>query len=175
VSPGTSVTVAGRFTALATGAPLAGAPLEVQQITGTGAESTIATLTADADGGWSYVAAPAQNVLLRALHRMAPAAVSDIVVLAVAPAITLSLASSSPLAVTGTVAPAGPRVTLDLYRVAASGRRHRVASKQLAAAGGSFHAQFRRLRPGQYVLLARTVASVQYAEGASAPLEVTLP
>jgi N-acetylmuramoyl-L-alanine amidase len=174
VSPGTSVTIAGGLTGVATGAPLAGAPLEIQQITGTGTESTIATLTAGADGSWSYVATPVQNVLLRALHRPAPAAVSDIVVLAVAPAITLALVSTSPLAVTGTVAPAGPGVTLDLYRVAASGRRHRVASKQLAAAGGSFHAQFRQLRSGAYVLVARTVASVQYAAGASAPLTVTI-
>ena len=175
VSPRTSVTIAGRFTALATGAPLAGAPLEIQQITGTGAESTIATLTADPDGAWSYVATPAQNVLLRALHRPAPAAVSDIVLLAVAPAITLSLASTSPLAVTGTVTPGGPGVTLDLYRVAASGRRRLLASKQLAATGGSFHAQFRHRGSGRYVLVASTVASVQYAAGASAPLTVTIP
>jgi hypothetical protein len=96
-------------------------------------------------------------------------------VLAVAPAITLSLASTSPLAVTGTVAPAGPTVTLDLCRVAASGRRHVVASKRLAAAGGSFHAQFRHLRSGSYVLVARTIATVRYAAGASAPLAVTVP
>ncbi len=87
----------------------------------------------------------------------------------------ISLESTAPLTVSGTVTPAGPGVTLDVYRVKASGRRHLVASKRLAAAGGNFHASFRRLRPGRYVLVAGTVASVLYAPGASAPLMVTIP
>src|SRR5581483_10976980 len=39
--PGTAVTVSGRLSDLRSGAPLAGAPLEVQQITGTDTEITI--------------------------------------------------------------------------------------------------------------------------------------
>ncbi len=175
VSPGTSVTVAGRLADLAGGGPLAGAPIELQQITGTDTETTIAALTTDADGAWSYPFAPAANTLLRALHRPPPAAVSDVVVIAVAPVLTLTLVSSSPLTVSGTVAPAGPHVTIDLYRVLArGGGRRLVASRQLAAAGGSFHARIKRPRPGRYVLVARTAAGARYAAGASPPLRLTL-
>ena len=103
--------------------------------------------------------------MLRALHRVAPAAVSDVVVIAVAPALTLSLVSSSPLVVSGTVTPAGPRVTIDLYR----GRRL-VASKAVTAPGGSFRARVKQPHPGRYAVVARTAASARYAAGASAPV-----
>jgi hypothetical protein len=172
--PGTAVTITGRLTDVATGAPFATAPLEIQQITGTGTETTIATVSTDADGGWSYTTAPVQNTLLRALHRPAPASVSDIVVLAVAPVLTLTLVASAPLSVAGTVAPAGPHVTLGLYRVPKRGRRKLVKSRQLAAAGGQFAATFRNLAPGRYVLVAQTAASARYAAGVSPPLEVEL-
>ena len=95
------------------------------------------------------------------------------VVIAVAPVITLSLASPSPLTVTGTVTPAGPRVTIDLYRVGAHAQRL-VASKQRAAAGGSFRARFRPPGPGRYVVIARTAAGTRYAAGASPTLQLTL-
>jgi hypothetical protein len=169
------VTITGRLTDLPSGAPLAGAPLEVQQITGTEAETTIATLTTDADGSWSYTTAPVQNTLLRALHRPAPASVSDIVVLAVAPVVTLTIDSAAPLTVSGAVSPAGPRVTLDLYRVLKSGRRKLVKSRQLAASGGQFTATFRRLAPGRYVLLAGTAASARYAAGAAPATALVIP
>ncbi|HET6868909.1 MAG TPA: hypothetical protein VFH80_23555, partial [Solirubrobacteraceae bacterium] len=172
--PGTPVTITGRLTDLHSGAPLTGAPIEVQQITGTDTETTIATVTTDANGGWSYTTAPAQNTLLRALHRPAPASVSDIVVLAVAPAVTLSVVSTAPLTVTGTVAPAGPAVTLDVYRVLASGRRKLARSRQLAATDGQFTASFRRLAPGHYVLFASTTPSARYASGVSPPATVLL-
>jgi hypothetical protein len=165
VSPGTAVIVAGRLAQLSGGGPLPGAAVELQQITGTDTETTIATLTTDADGAWSYAFAAQVNSLLRALHRPAPAAVSDVVVIAVAPVVTLSLASPAPLIVSGTVTPAGPHVTIDLYR----GRRL-VASKRVAAAGGSFRARIKRPRPGRYVLIARTAASAGYAAGASPPV-----
>jgi hypothetical protein len=175
-APGTIVTVTGRLTDLHSGAPLAGAPLEVQQIAGADAETTIATLTTGADGGWSYTAAPAQNTLLRALHRPAPATVSAIVVLAVAPAVTVTVVSTAPLTVTGTVAPAGPRVILDLYRVLnRSGRRRLVKSRQLAASAGQFSATFRGLAPGRYVLLASTAASARYAAGSAPPVSLVIP
>ncbi len=172
--PGTQFTVTGRLTDVHTGAPLAPAPLEIQQLTGTNTETTIATVTTDTDGAWSYTTAPAQTTLLRALHRSAPASVSDIVVLAVAPVLTLTLQSTSPLTVSGTVAPAGPRVTLDLYRVLKPGRRKLVKSRQLAAPGGQFATTFRGLPPGRYVLLAGTAASSRYAAGISSPLAVEL-
>jgi hypothetical protein len=119
--------------------------------------------------------APVENTLLRALHRPAPAAVSDVVVLAVAPVLTLTLASTAPLVLTGTVTPAGPHVALDLYRIGRSGHRRLVASKQLAATGGSFHARLKPPRAGQYVLIARSAPSVQYAAGASPPVDLTVP
>jgi hypothetical protein len=65
VSPGTSVTVGGRLADVSSGGPLAGAPIELQQITGTDTETTVATLTTDAAGAWSYTFAPAANILLR--------------------------------------------------------------------------------------------------------------
>jgi N-acetylmuramoyl-L-alanine amidase len=171
VSAGAPVTVTGRLSDLPTGGPIAGAPVEIQQIAPRGGESTIATLTTAADGTWSYAASPAQNTLLRALHRPGPATVSDVVVLAVAPAVTLTLASTTPLVVTGTVAPAGPRVTVDLYRVRAGGRRPLVRSRRLAAAGGSFHARIKAPEAGRYVLIARTTASARFAAAASPPVE----
>ncbi|MGN6866864.1 MAG: N-acetylmuramoyl-L-alanine amidase [Solirubrobacteraceae bacterium] len=172
--PGAMVTITGRLSDLRSGAPLAGAPVEVQQITGTDTETTIATLTTDTNGDWSYTIAPAQNTLLRALHRPAPASVSDIVVLAVAPMITVTVVSTAPLTVTGTVAPAGPPVTVDLYRVLKSGRRKLVKSRQLAASGGQFTASFRGLAPGRYVLLAGTAASTRYAAGAAPATPVVI-
>ena len=96
------------------------------------------------------------------------------VVLAVAPVLTLTLVSSAPLVLTGTVAPAGPHVTLDLYRVTSRGRRRLVASRRLAAAGGSFHARIGRPAAGGYVLIARTDASARYASGASPPVALTV-
>lgn len=171
--PGTTVTVTGRLIDLHSRAALANAPIEVQQITGTNTETTIATLTTDADGAWSYAATPAVNTLLRALHRPAPGSVSDIVVLAVAPVVTLTVNSTAPLTVSGTVNPAGPHVTLDLYRVLKSGRRRLVKSRQLAASAGQFTATFRHLAPGRYVLLASTAASARYAAGAAPPLAVS--
>ncbi len=173
---GTPVTVTGRLTDLHSGAPLAGAPLEVQQITGIDTATTIATLTTDADGGWSYTVTPAVNTLLRALHRTSPACVSDLVVLAVAPAVTLTVDSAVPLTVSGTVSPAGLRVTIDFYRVLnGSGRRKLVKSRQVAAPGGQFTATLRRLAPGRYVVLASTTASARYAVGAAPPASVVIP
>jgi hypothetical protein len=95
-------------------------------------------------------------------------------VLAVAPVLTLTVNSTAPLTVTGTVAPAGPRVTLDLYRVLGSGKRKLVKSRLLAANGGQFTATFRRLAPGRYVLLASTAASARYGEGAAPPVPLVV-
>src|SRR5262249_28017304 len=169
VSPGTSVTVTGRLAELSGGAPLAGAPIELQQLTGTDIETTIATLITDADGAWSFSVTPPSNTLLRALHRPAPAGVSDVVVLAVAPVLTLSLLSSAPLVVSGTVNPAGPRVTIDLYR----GRRL-VSSKTVAAPGGNFQARIKRPPPGRYRVIARTSPSALYAAGAAPPVALNV-
>lgn len=159
---------------LASGAPLAGAPVEIQQLTGTATETTLATVTTDADGRWTYSLTSTQNTLLRALHRPAPAVVSDVVGLSVAPIVTLSLVASVPLIVSGTVSPAGPGVTLQLYQVTGGGRRRLAFSKPVAAAGGRFHARIKRPHPGRYVVIASTPAGTRYASGASPPVAVTI-
>jgi N-acetylmuramoyl-L-alanine amidase len=168
VQAGTAVVVAGRMTDLGSGDPLAGVPIELQQLT-PHAEQTVATLTTDAGGDWSFTLAPAANVLLRALHRPAPAAVSDVVAIAVAPTVTLKLDSPVPLVVSGSVSPPGPQVTIDLYKVA-HGRRRLVMSKRLPAPGGQFRAHLRTKGPGRYVVIAQTPAGTRYAAATSAPL-----
>jgi hypothetical protein len=76
VRPGTPVSVSGVLKRLG-GLPLAGATIELQQIGSTGSERTVQYLTTAANGAFSAVIAPRQSVRLRALHRAAPAAVSD--------------------------------------------------------------------------------------------------
>ena len=172
VNAGASVVVSGRLTDLSSGTPLTDAPIEVQQIT-PHAEQTLATLTTDADGSWSFTLAPSANLLLRTLHRSAPAAVSDVVPIAVAPVLTLTLAQQSPLVVTGTVAPPVRSATIDLYRFV-NGRRRLIASKRVAAGGGRFHARLTPHGPGQYVVIAQTPVSTRYAAARSVPLTVTI-
>ncbi len=173
VNPGTTVTLTGLLTDLATGSPLAGAPIEVQQIGPPHSEQTIANLTTDANGSWSYALTPTQNMLVRALHQPAPAAVSDVVATEVAPAVTLALLSPAPLMVSGTVSPAVHPVTVALYKVV-HGRRRLIASKRVAAAGGQFHARLRTKGPGRYVVIAQTPANAQYVAASSVPLTVTI-
>jgi hypothetical protein len=173
VSAGTPVTVSGQLMTLG-GGPLAGEPLELQSIGVHGVATTIATSTADGTGAWSFTLAPAQNTLVRVLHRPGPAVVSDVALLSVVPVIALTLDSSAPLQVSGTVSPAGPPVTIDLYRVA-GGRRHHVAAKHPVAAGGHFAVSFGARRPGRYVVVARTPPTARYAAAASPPLKLTVP
>jgi N-acetylmuramoyl-L-alanine amidase len=173
VAVGTTVTVSGALTDLASGSPLAGVPIELQQIGAPHSEQTVATLTTDATGAWSYTLAATTNTLLRALHEPAPAAVSDVAAVEVAPVLTLSLDSQAPLEVSGTVSPAVHPVTLVTYKVV-HGRRRLVASKRVAAAGGQFHARLKTKGPGRYVVLAQTPASAQYIGAVSAPLTLTI-
>ena len=174
VAPGAVVVLSGRLIDLATGSPLAGEPIEVQSIT-RGAEVTISTVATGADGAWSATFMPAGNVLMRALHRPAPAVVSNVAPIAVAPVLTLTLAAPvPPVEVTGTVSPAVRKVSVDLYRVV-GGRRMLMASKRVPAGSGRFAARFRPGRPGRYVVIARTAASGRYAAGASPPVALTIP
>ncbi len=173
VNSGTSIAVSGRLTDLFSGAPLTGAPIELQQIAPE-SERTIATATTDAGGNWSVTLTPTANVLVRALHRPAPAAVSDVTAIEVAPAVTLTLDSSAPLQVSGTVSPRRATVTVDLYRLS-GGRRHLIHSKQVAAGAGAFQASFNTPRSGRYVLVARTTAGAQNIAGASPPVALAIP
>ncbi len=173
VTAGTSVTLTGVLAGVASGSPLAGAPIEVQQIGPPHSEQTIATVTTDANGSWSYTFAPATSILLRALHQPAPAALSDVAAVEVAPTVTLTLDSQAPLVVSGTVSPAVHPVTVALYKFV-HGRRRLIASKRVAAAGGQFHARLRTNGPGRYVVIAQTPVSAEYAGASSAPLTVTI-
>jgi hypothetical protein len=172
VTAGTTVALSGQLAALS-GPAMAGAPVEVQQV-GLGIRQTIASLVTADDGSWSYSFAPSATVLLRALHRPSPASSSDLLLVEVAPAITLSLVSSAPLQVSGTVSPAKAHVFVDLYRVK-GGHRHLVKSKRVAAGTGSFETAFVTPKAGRYVLVARTVADLSNLAGASAPIPVTIP
>ena len=173
VNAGAATVVSGRLTDLSSGAPLAGAPIELQQIAPE-SENTIATATTDGGGNWSVTLTPTANVLLRALHRPAPAAVSDVAAIEVAPALTLTLDSSTPLQVSGTVSPHRANLTVDLYRLS-GGRRHLIHSKQVAAGAGTFQSSFKAPRPGRYVLVARTTAGARNVAGASPPVALTIP
>jgi N-acetylmuramoyl-L-alanine amidase len=172
VSAGTTVTIGGLLTDLS-GAGLAGEPIELQSVGVHGVATTIATTMADGNGAWSFTLTPAQNAMLRALHPPSPAAVSDVVALSVAPVLTVSLASASPVAVTGTVLPAGPPVIVDLYRVVGP-RRHLLASRRASGTSGAFAVGFGPRKPGSYVVVARTAATPRFVAGASQGLPVTV-
>lgn len=177
---GAAITVTGSLSRLASprgslaGPALPDETIEIQEVGAHGVGTTIATVTTDPAGDWTYPTTVAQNVMLRALHRAAPTVVSDIVVLSVAPQITLTLASSAPLLLSGTISPAGPPLSIDLYRVA-GGRRHHVAAKHPAVVGGQFTATFGTRRAGRYVVVAHTPATARYAAAAAPPLKVTIP
>jgi hypothetical protein len=176
LTPGATVTLSGRL-ALPRGASVAGAPIELQIIARRGAEAgtatTVASAVTAADGSWSATLASMQNTLVRALHRPAPATVSDVALLAVEPAITLQVDSLSPLTVSGTVTPPKRFVTVDLYALA-NGHRRRVAGKRLAVSHGRFAGQIRTRRHGRSLLIARTAADAATVAGVSAPVDVTL-
>jgi hypothetical protein len=148
------------------GAPLAGAPVELQAVVPGGA-LTIATATTGADGSWSAQVTLTGNALLRALHQAAPAAVSPLASAAVAPAVTLNVSSGPPVVVSGTVAPAKRAVVIEVRR-----RGRVVRRKRVAVSGGAFAAVVWVARPGD-VVRAVTPADVLNAAGVSPALAVS--
>lgn len=172
LTAGATVTLGGRLSLLA-GGVLAGEPIEVQRV-GNGSAGTIGQVVSGADGSWSFSLSPTATVVVRALHPVAPASVSDLLLLSVAPAVTLTLVSASPLVVSGTVSPRKAHVTIDLYRVGAGGHRRLAAAKRVRTAAGAFQTRIRPPRPGRYVLIARTAEDARNSAGASAPVEVTI-
>ncbi len=174
VAPGASAGLSGAFGQVG-GAPVAGAPVQIQKVSGDGVLTTLATITTGADGAFAATLPFPQSVVLRALHATGPAAVSNLVVMGVTPVLTLALASTAPLRVTGTVQPAKP-VTLSVYKLV-HGRRKLVSSQRVKASGGSFSARVSlgRKPRGQYVIVARAAADAVSLAGASAPVTVTAP
>ena len=179
VGPGTVVPLAGRLRRLG-GPGIGGDVVEIQTVGagvagGGGGEMTFATVTTAGDGSWSATLAPERTVLVRALHRAAPAVISDLVQIGVAPVVALSLVSALPLRVAGTIAPAKRSVTLDVYRLSGPHRRL-VLSRRVAVHRGRFGARLslgRRSR-GRYVVVARAAADAATVAGASAPVAVTV-
>jgi hypothetical protein len=174
VPPNTPVPISGRLSSLG-GAPIAGAPLALQTIADIGSTTTFATVTTAADGTWSAILAPAATAIVRALHPAAPAAVSDLVEIGVAPVITLALVSTSPLRLAGTIAPSRRSLTLDVYKLSGPHRRL-VLSRRVAARQGVFSARLSlgRRAHGRYEVIARSGAGTATVAGASAPLPVTV-
>jgi hypothetical protein len=142
------------------GPPVSGAPLELQQLVA-GDEATLATVTTGADGSWSTQLTLSASAALRMLHRDAPAAVSGVAQVAVAPAVTLTVSPGPPVQVSGTVAPAKPYVTIEVRR----GRRV-IKRKRVRVSGGQFTAVIAVARAGD-VLRAITPADARNAAGAS--------
>jgi hypothetical protein len=168
---GQAVALTGRLIGL-DGQPLAGAPIELQQVARAGAR-TLAAATTAADGSWSTSVTVTTNALLRALHAPAPASVSNVLHLGVAPAVTLGLDSISPLRVSGTINPPKRHVTLRIYRLGA-GHRRLVKAKRVVVRQGRFAAGLPTRGPGRYQVVAVTAADAGNVAGASPPLAVTL-
>ena len=171
VLAGATVGLSGRL-ATRSGQPITGAPIEVQQIA-SGRETTLQTLTTETDGAWGTEIALSYNTTLRALHRPQPATVSDLLVVSVAPRVSLTVESGAPLRVAGEVTPQKRSVTIDAYRLQGAHRRL-VASKQVIAQGGRFATTSTIRRPGRYLLIARTRADARNAAGASPAAQVTV-
>jgi hypothetical protein len=174
VKPGSQVAVSGHLRSLS-GAPLAGAPIEIQLMSPFGPpDTTVGTTQTGSDGSWTGLVTLQRNTLVRALHRPYPAAVSDWSAVGVAPVITLAATSVSPLVLTGTVSPATGPVTVDLYRASHPGGKP-VRQRRVRVSGGRFTAHLATPRPGSYVAIARTAPDANNAAGASPPVTVTVP
>jgi hypothetical protein len=173
ISAGSSVELSG-ILQLLSGQPLAGQPLQLQLMGPNGPPaSTVATLSTGADGTWTQSMNFAENTLVRALYPGTPAAVADWARISVAPVILLSVESTSPLVLTGTVTPAKRHVTLELYRGTVP-RGRPVSRRRTTAGAGTFRGTLRVPGPGNYVVVARTVAGRLNAAGSSAPVVVSV-
>ena len=169
-----SVTLTGTLGRLGGGA-IGGVPVTIQTIGTAGALSTVATVTTADDGSFTAPLTLTGSTVVRALYAGTPAAVSDLVVIEVTPVLTLTLDSSSPLRVSGTVTPAKRHVTLSVYQLTGAHRRL-VQTRRVSAVRGTFSARLslgRRAR-GTYEIVARTPLDVVSAPGASAPVTVSL-
>jgi hypothetical protein len=171
------VEVSGRLTDL-DGSPIAGAPIEVQQFSATlegTTETTVADATSGPDGSFSAAVALTQYALLRALHGLAPAAVSTLVAVEVAPAITVVVDSTAPLTISGTVDPPTKKATLALFAVEQDGQWKLLHREHVTVKHGAFAATLVTSGPGAYGLTVDTPADAVSAAGMSAPVPITVP
>jgi hypothetical protein len=179
IAPGTAVTVTGSYAQKPSpptppSAPLANAPVQIQTVSGDGLLTTLTTVTTGADGTFTATLPFAQSAVLRALHASAPASVSNLVVVGVTPLLTLALANTAPVRVSGTVAPAKP-VTVSVYKLV-RGRRKLVSTRRLKAARGTFNAQVSlgRKPRGTYVIVARVAADAVSLGAVTPAVRVTV-
>ncbi len=173
IAPGASVAISGAYGQVQ-GAAMAGAPLQIQNVGADGSLTTLATVTTAADGAFAATLPFTQSAVLRALHAVRPASVSNLVVIGVTPVLTLALASSAPVRVSGTVQPAKP-VTVSVYRLV-KGKRKLVSTARLQAAGGAYNARVSLgAKPrGTYVIVARVEADAVSLAATSPAVRVTL-
>jgi len=148
------------------GPPLGEALVEIQKLAPGGATATIAAATTAADGTWSASLELTRNTLVQALHRDAPAVVSPLAEIAVAPRIAVSLESTAPLRVSGQITPAKRHATIDVYAIH-NGHRRLVAHKIVATRRGRFTATLPLRGSGSRELVVRTRADAANAAGAS--------
>jgi hypothetical protein len=176
---GQPVALSGRV-ARAARTPVAGAPVAVQVLRA-GAFSTVTTVATRADGSWSTTLPVAGSTTVRALYAGGGghgAAVSAPLPVAVAPALALvplpaGVRRNGLVAVSGTIAPAKPRLTVLLER-RVRGRYRPAARRSVGAAAGRFAATVRAGPAGSYrvrVLFAGDSANA--AAAAIAPLTIT--
>ena len=133
VTAGKPLSVSGRLVALA-GEPLATAPIVVQSITvdsaGVASDRTVAQAQTAIDGTWSATVMPTENLLLRAVHPVAPASVSALLSVGVQPALTLTPVPYAPSPATGRVPLTG---TIDPQKQSVEILVHRVGSPRASA------------------------------------------
>jgi hypothetical protein len=166
VAPGTTVTLEGRLSV--GGSPASGAPLAVQTLA---PRRTIARVTTDAAGRWSAAVLAERNLVVRALQAVAPAVTSEVVQIGVRPVITLTLVSSYPPRVTGTVKPSKAKVVIDVYQDL--GRRRRISSTTVRVQSGGRFTLRPKIGVGIYTVIARTAADARTVAGVSARLRIT--
>jgi hypothetical protein len=178
IAPGTLVTVTGSY---AQNPPpptpppaLASTPVQIQNVSGDGLVTTLATVTTDAGGAFTATLPFAQSAVLRALHASRPASVSNLVVVGVTPVLTLALASAAPVRVSGTIDPAKP-VAVSVYKLV-RGRRKLVSSRRLKAARGTFNAlvSLGHKPRGTYVIVARVAADAVSLGAVTPAVRVTV-
>jgi hypothetical protein len=154
--------------------PIAGAPVAVESVAPGRATAPLASVTTAGDGSWEASLALERSALVRVVHGSAPVTVSDLLAVNVAPVVTVAVASTAPLTVTGTVMPAKGHVTATLYSLRGPHRRRVASARVRVEQGGSFTAGFGARTPGSYELVARTAADAVNVAGTSAPLRFTI-
>jgi hypothetical protein len=157
------------------GRPRPGAQITLQKLSSSrheDSETELASATTTHDGLWFTLLAPRINMLLRALHADAPATASALLILAVRPALTLTVTPDGRgVQVAGIVVPPKPRIEIEV--IPAAGTRRSTRRVNVEAGGGYFEARL-HLGPGRYWLSAHTPADATNVAGSSTPVAVDI-